>query len=211
MAISPVLPVETPAPDPADLITTEETSPVEGPKDALDEGTTEAPKEETPKEEAPKAEPLSAEALTALIPEGFTLDEKTSNEFLAIINTEMPAGERAKALLTMYSTAMKSAAEAPINAWDDMLKEWKVKTREDPIVGGEKYDTSVATINDLIRRYGTKELRDNIRLTGLGNNQHFWQFLVKISDMIPKEAVPPKSDAPSAKEAQADFAKRFVS
>lgn len=160
------------------------------------------PPEPSP-EEAPAApEPLTWETIN--LPEGFTVDEKSRDSFLEIMNDDKLSGaERAQKLVDLQTGLMQQMAEANFKAWTDLQTQWQDEIRADPEIGGDKLDPALGGIAKLVDRYGSKELREAMDATGAGNNPHIIRFLHKIAKDLNEGG--PVLGAPSeSKESLAD-------
>lgn len=163
------------------------------------------PGEEVPKVEEPAVEPPQPLTMEALkLPEGFTVDEAVSTDFLSIMNDDKLTGaERAQKLVDMQASLLTKAAEANYEAWSNMQTQWQDEVRTDPEIGGAKLEPTLGEISKLVDKYGSPELRQAMDLTGAGNNPHIVRFLAKVAKDL-SEGGPVSGAPPQAKEALAD-------
>jgi len=190
----PVTPPETPPP-------AEDTSLIGTP-------TTETPPSETPPSEAPAAEdatliggskgeepelpalgePIEADALN--LPEGVTLDDSQTEEFLALVNDAESRADIANSMLEMYAKVSTANATEAATEWNAMQETWRAEIKADKDFGGDKMDESLGQANALVTKYGGSAFANALNLTGMGNNVEFLRFVMAMRADLPKEAIP---------------------
>lgn len=165
-------PTETPAPTPSPTPTpTPEPTP--------------AP---TPAPEASFA-PLTVENLQ--FPEGFQVAEPLRDQFLSVMNDEkLTPADRAQALIGMSNNLLDAASEANSAAWDKMQETWQDEVRNDPQIGGTKFQGTMESIGRLVEEFGSPELRQILDDTGAGNSIHVIRFLASLSSKLTEGSAP---------------------
>lgn len=169
-----------PVPDPAPVPSEPTTEAIEGDAQAApDEGAVEPPA------------PITLEDLT--LPDGLELPEELGTKFLDLVNGEMPAADRANALLNLYQEtaqgAVQGAAEEYARQWTELENEWKGAI--EAAYPGPKLAVAQTQIAKVLDQYGSKEVREAFTTTGAGNNPHIFAFLHKIAlDISEKPPVP---------------------
>lgn len=140
--------------------------------------------------------PLTAEAIT--LPEGFSIDQPVMDEFLGVLNdTSLKPQELAQKLVDLQIKSLEGARESGSKAWDDMMGQWQNEVRNDPTVGGARFDQSIAAANQVVKQFGSPELAQLCATTGIGNNVHFVKFLNSIAPKL-LEPAPVLPGAPPA-------------
>lgn len=156
------------------------------------------------KQEAPKVEPVTADAIK--LPEGFEVDDATMTPFLALINDQnLSRAELAQKLVDLQTQSFKTADEARSKAWSDMVAAWQDEVRNDPEVGGAKFQASIAAGNKVINQFGDATLRELCATTGIGNNVSFIRFLNKVAARVLEPGVVSGAPAASAPKSQAEI------
>lgn len=161
----------------------------------------EAVKPEAPKTEAPKTEPDPNDTKLApfkadeiKLPEGFTLDTERTTAFAELVNKHgIPrnvALELAQAQIA-HETAAATKQEA---MWQETQDNWVKEVKADPVIGGEKLDAALGSIQKLFNRYGDKptevggsvgmKLKEAFNLTGAGNHPAVIKFLYNIAQEL---------------------------
>lgn len=159
---------------------------------------------ETKSEEAPKVEPVTAENIK--LPEGFEVDEATMKPFLELINDQsLSRADFAQKLIDLQTQSLKTADEARSKAWGDMVAAWQDEVRNDPEVGGAKFQSSIAAGNKVINQFGDATLRELCATTGIGNNVSFIRFLNRVAARVLEPGVVSGAPAASAPKSQAEI------
>jgi hypothetical protein len=172
------------------------------PEPKIDTPPGETPPVEPPvQEEAPVIEPFSLEKLT--LPENFTMPEETGKEFADLINKDMPASEKAQALLDLHAktvlasqdSIVKQYNETTMQKWNETRDAWVETAKADPDFGGTKFDTSLGGISQLIDKYGDAAAREAFDVTGAGDHPAIFKFLARIAADL-GEGTPTVGDPP---------------
>jgi len=131
-------------------------------------------------EAAPEVLALTAEDIS--IPEGMTIPDEIRDEFLGIVNDpEMNAKDRAQALIDLQAKAAEEASEAASLQFQEQQRQWQDEVKNDPELGGAKFQATLAGISRLVDQYGNDEFVSAMAATGAGNNIHVVRFFDKIA------------------------------
>ena len=107
-------------------------------------------------EAAPEVLALTAEDIS--IPEGMTIPDEIRDEFLGIVNDpEMNAKDRAQALIDLQAKAAEEASEAASLQFQEQQRQWQDEVKNDPELGGAKFQATLAGISRLVDQYGNDE------------------------------------------------------
>lgn len=180
--------------------------------------TPEPPKEPSllsdPTPPEPKVEPepepaLDAEKLSALLPEGYKIDDALAPKFLETLNGFESREDLAKKMLTFHKEMLDAADAAANSAWDATQDAWKNEVRADPEFGGTNLDASLATARTLIETYAKDQaeaaaIKDFFTLTGAGNSIHMVRLLNRLAKAIPGEAKPVEGTPQPVNKARAE-------
>lgn len=133
---------------------------------------------------------VEAEALSESLPEGLTLTDEQSTEFLDIINGAESRADLATKMLTMYNEVAQAASTAGVDSWNALQQTWRDEMTADKDLGGEALNENLGRVNTIVKQYGGKEFTEALQLTGLGNNLHLLRFLDAVSKDLPQPATP---------------------
>lgn len=167
-------------------------------------------KDEASQSDAPA--PLPAyEAWT--LPEGVTLDEAKATEFNKLLG-EFQAGSKAEQaavqafgqeLIDRHVSELKSALarkdETYQQAWVKQTEDWKQAFVNDPEIGLNRQETTVATANEFIATHGgtpeqQAEFRSLMQTTGLGNHPAMIRLLANAKNSAAFGAPQPLAGTP---------------
>jgi len=158
------------------------------------EGETSEEAVKTPEEIAEEAAKAEADAAAAapitvediVLPEGMAeLSPDLTKEFVELVNDkELGPKARAEALLNLQAKAMTAASEASSAAWTEMQEQWRNEVKADPVVGGDKLQPTLNSINKLVTEHGDEKLVEALAVTGAGNNLHVIKFLHTVSTLL---------------------------
>lgn len=161
----------------------------------------------TPELEAPSepAPPVLVTAEDLSFPEGAVVLDSVRDEFLDVINNaEMSPAERANALVSLSNKVLEGASEANSTAWTQQQESWQNEVRNDPEIGGAKFQGTMEAVGRLVEEYGSQELREVLDLTGAGNSVHLVRFLNKLAGQLTESSTPIPGVAPATAETAAN-------
>lgn len=165
------------------------TDPGAEPPPAVD--ATEAPPVETPPAE-PEFVPLTAEQFE--LPE--SIDPEGLAPFLEAVNDAKLPAEAGQKFLSMFHEQVSAMAESQAKAWNETQEGWINEVKSDPEIGGDKLPAVLGEVAKVVDRYGSKELREFMDVSGAGNNPHVVKFLHSIAKAVNER--PPVSGQPAA-------------
>jgi hypothetical protein len=142
---------------------------------------------------APSApEPLTLEQLS--LPEGFSIPEELGGAFVELMNNPPESrAEFANKMLELHTNLLQSVADEHASRWEALQEEWRAGVRSLPEIGGDNLDRSLGQIAKVIDRYGDKEVRDALSVTGAGNHPALVKFFHAIAKDL-NEKPPVKGD-----------------
>lgn len=175
---------------PASLIST--TTP-EAEASAAEEAATPAPAEEA-------LPALTAEDIS--FPEGMEIPDELRDEFLNVVNdAELSPKDRAQALIDLQAKAATQASEAASQMFATQQQQWQDEVRNDPELGGAKFDATIAGISRLVDQYGNDEFTAVMAATGAGNNIHVVRFFNQMAQKLNEPAAVTGAPASTAGDA----------
>ena len=138
------------------------------------------PEEKKPEEKAPEVVALALKDVK--LPEGFTLDEKTFGDFSKFLtDPALTPQQRAQGLIDMQIAREKAISEQGTQAFTDLQNTWREQVKNDPEIGGAKYDATVAGIGKLMEKYADEPTRQVFETTGAGNNPLIVKMFAKMA------------------------------
>ena len=161
------------------------------------------------KEEAPAPEVPERYELT--MPEGWTLDEEGLAELTPIMRELKASNEQVQAVADLYIRRMSAAREKQIAAERETVENWREEIRNDPEIGGAKYEENLASVKKMLVKYGSEDFYNYLDDSSLGNYPPFVKVMVKIAKELEDDKFIPGggafSDDPASAAAKMIFDK----
>lgn len=150
------------------------------------------------KKEDPQGAP---EAYKFKLPDGMEIDAEVLGEFTAFAKElNLPQDKAQKIVDFQAKLAAKQADEYQAAALKQG-QEWASQVKNDPELGGDNYEKSVASAVKVIQSFGDDGLRDLLNNTGLGNHPALFKFCHRVSQAMSEDKfVMPGSQTAAPKE-----------
>lgn len=135
------------------------------------------------------------------LPEGISMDADTLDAFKGLAKELNIPQEAAQKLVDLQTKLATKQAEDLQSAVVAQSQKWAAEVRNDPELGGENYDKSVASAIKVIQAFGDPALTELLNDSGLGNNPALFRFCHRISAAISEDKfVMPGSQSNAPKE-----------
>lgn len=146
------------------------------------------PEDAKPKEEGKDTPQGAPEAYTDFtLPEGMNMDADVLGEFTGLAKELNIPQAAAQKLIDLQAKIANKQAEGYQSAVTKQKDEWAAAVKNDPELGGENYDKSVASAVKVIQAFGDNGLRDLLNNSGLGNHPALFKFCHKVSQAISED------------------------
>ncbi len=145
------------------------------------------------REDAPDAAPadvappqmFSLDDYKITVPQGIDAKDPVVGAFAAAAAETGVSPQAAQRLVDAAAPEVVKVMTAPYQAWKDLQENWQNEVRNDPEIGGAKFDRVVLpTIARAMDRYGDPGLREALATTGAGNNPAIIRTLYTLSRMV---------------------------
>ncbi|MBV4480519.1 hypothetical protein [Pseudomonas khavaziana] len=184
--LTPPAPTDAPAPKPDDAKPDDASKPKDEGKDA--DG-----------KDKPVGAPEAYEDFT--LPEGMEMDVEILGEFKNLAKELNIPQAKAQQLIDFQSQLANKQAEAYQAAVTKQAQDWAAEIKNDPEIGGENYEKSVASAIKVIQSFGDPALTELLNTSGLGNHPSLFKFCHRISAAISEDKfVMPGSQTNAPKE-----------
>ncbi|MBJ2290745.1 hypothetical protein JFT44_12445 [Pseudomonas sp. MF5691] len=158
-----------------------------------------AAKDKEEGKDKPTGAPEAYEDFT--LPEGMEMDVEILGEFKNLAKELNIPQAKAQQLIDFQSQLASKQAEAYQAAVTKQAQDWAAEIKNDPEIGGENYDKSVASAIKVIQSFGDPALTELLNTSGLGNHPALFKFCHRISAAISEDKfVLPGSQANAPKE-----------
>jgi hypothetical protein len=133
----------------------------------------------------PGAGAYSADDYKFTVPQGIDAQDPAVDAFASAALDAGVSPETAQRLIDAAAPEIVKAMTQPYQAWKDLQENWQTQVRNDPEIGGAKFDRVVLpTIAKAMDRYGDPGLREALAVTGAGNNPAIIRTLYTLSRMV---------------------------
>lgn len=135
------------------------------------------------------------------IPEGMEMDAEVLGEFKDFAKELNLPQDKAQKIVDFQTKLATKQAEEYQAAVVKQSQEWAASIKNDPEIGGENYEKSVASAIKVIQSFGDPALTELLNQSGLGNHPALFKFCHRISAAISEDKfVLPGSQANAPKE-----------
>lgn len=163
------------------------TDPAAKPDDAKPEDTKkpEGEGKEADGKDKPTGAPEAYEDFT--LPEGMEMDAAVLGEFKNLAKELNIPQAKAQQLIDFQTQLATKQAEEYQAAVVKQSQEWAASIKNDPEIGGENYEKSVASAIKVIQSFGDPALTELLTQSGLGNHPALFKFCHRISSAISED------------------------
>lgn len=123
------------------------------------------------------------------LPEGIEIDADVMTEFKGLAKELGITQEAAQKLIDLQASMEEKRAETLQQMVADQSQQWANQVKNDPEIGGENYDQSVALAVKTIETFGSPELRTLLNDSGLGNHPELVKFCHRIGKAISEDTL----------------------
>ncbi|WP_448675860.1 hypothetical protein MOQ67_05335 [Pseudomonas sp. LY-1] len=135
------------------------------------------------------------------LPEGMEMDADVLGEFKGLAKELNIPQDKAQKLIDFQTQLASKQAEQYQAAVTKQAQDWAASIKNDPEVGGDNYDKSVASAIKVIQSFGDPALTELLNTSGLGNHPALFKFCHRISSAISEDKfVMPGSQTNAPKE-----------
>lgn len=127
----------------------------------------EAPAADKPADTKPQGAP---EKYEFKYPEGYQVDDTALTEYSAAFKELGLTNEQAQRLVDMDAKRSTASTEAATAAQKQQVETWVGELKGDPEFGGAKFEANVGIANKALAAFGSPELTQFFKETGLGNH-----------------------------------------
>jgi hypothetical protein len=152
-------------------------------------------------EEAPKPEVAPESYEDFQVPEGVLIDEPTKAEVRAVAKELNLTQAKAQLLIDKLGPQVVKSQQERFNAQIEKARaDWTEASKTDKEFGGDKLDKSLGGANQVLKEYGSQELKQLLIESGLSNHPEIIRFMVKVRSAISEDTFVAGGHAPSTKK-----------
>lgn len=162
--------------------------PVEGAEDKLVEGAEDKPVEGAEGKPVEGAESKPAERVEGApetyadfkLPEGVKIDEGLTSAALPVFKELNLTQEQAQRLIDIQAKGVQDAAQAHVDTWKETVDGWRMETKADKEIGGEKLAETLDFSKQAVEKVGTPGFKKFLDDYGIGNHPEVVRFLARV-------------------------------
>jgi hypothetical protein len=150
-----------------------------------DPATPAVPPTEPPAADKPADKPQGApEKYEFKYPDGYQVDETALGEYSTAFKELGLTNEQAQRLVDMDAKRSTSSSEAALADQKQQVDTWVGELKSDPEFGGAKFEANVGIANKALAAFGSPELTQFFKDTGLGNHPLLVKAFHKIGTQL---------------------------
>ncbi|HPA91874.1 MAG TPA: hypothetical protein PLN35_19130 [Quisquiliibacterium sp.] len=141
---------------------------------------------------APASKPAAPEAYDLKLPEGSLLSADAVQEVEALAREAGLSNEHAQKLLDDRESALAAHVEKVQAEHDHRWKqEWPEAIKNDPEMGGEKYEATVRNAQKVMAKFASPALKEALTASGYGNHPEMVRMMSSIAKVISEDTFEP--------------------
>jgi hypothetical protein len=125
------------------------------------------------------------------LPDGWTPDDAMLDQVAEIANRVGLSQKGMDTLVKAYVENQERVREAAEKRAAEIADRWYHEARKDPEIGGERWDHSRQIANELVRKYGDRELWSFLKAGRLGNHPGMLRFLARLGARVSEDTKSP--------------------
>ena len=128
------------------------------------------------------------------LPQGFTMNELALEAFNPAAKELGLSQDNAQKMIDLYAKLQQSEAEKFSNEFFDKAEKDLAEVKADSLIGGNNFDSSVSTVNKVIKKFGEQSVFDFLENTGGGVRRDVLTMFKKIGDAMGEDVFIDEND-----------------
>lgn len=146
------------------------------------------------------------------VPDGVQVDEAVLGKFKPLAQEIGLDSAKAQKVVDLYIEAQNGFASKAEAAWNETKEKWREAVKQDPEIGGAKFNETVAMARRAIDKFGGPALKQVLNDLGIGNHPEVVRFAYRIGKAISEDSVAGAAgSAPALSDEEAMLRKAFPS
>ena len=134
---------------------------------------------------AEEAAPVAYEPFA--LPQGVEVDTAALEEAQSLFAEARLSQPQAQKLIDLYAGKMSELVQRQISAAESRQKAWITEVKNDPDLGGRRFEAARAAAQRAFRRFGTPELRRSLDELGVSNSPQLFRFFVRVGQAVSED------------------------
>ena len=142
----------------------------------------------------PKAQTPAPADIQIKVPEGVKVDQGLIDGFTAFAKENKISQESAQKYVDAFLAGQQKSTAAAQQAANDQkmaeITQWAEDAKNDPEIGGVKFDATLAAGRKALQRFGSPGLTKILNETGLGNHKEVIRLFAQVGSKISEDRLP---------------------
>ncbi len=134
---------------------------------------------------AEEAVPVSYEPFA--LPQGVEVDTAALEEAQSLFAEARLSQPQAQKLVDLYAAKMNELVQRQLSAAESRQKAWVAEVKNDPDLGGRRFESARAAAQRALSRFGTPELRRSLDELGVSNSPQLFRFFVRVGQSVSED------------------------
>lgn len=136
----------------------------------------------------PEAKAEVPEKYEFTAPEGTELDSKAVELFEPVARELGLSNDQAQKLAGLWPQLQEQMQQRQAESWGQQVEKWAADTKADKEIGGEKLTVSVGHAQKALDTFASKEFREFLDSTGLGNHPEMVRAFAKVGKLMSEDS-----------------------
>lgn len=141
--------------------------------------------EADPSAEEATAAPVAYEAFA--LPDGVAIDESALGEAQSLFSEAKLSQPQAQKFVDLYAGKVNALIQRQVAAAEVRQKAWVAEVKNDPELGGGRFESARAAAQKALKRFGSPELGRTLDELWVGNNPQLFRFFVRVGQAISED------------------------
>ena len=147
--------------------------------------TAEAEAEDQSDAPAEDAAPVTYEPF--VLPQGVEVDAVALEQAQSLFAEARLSQPQAQKLVDLYAGKMSELVQSQISAAESRQKAWVAEVKNDPDLGGRRFESARAAAQRALSRFGTPELRRTLDELRVSNSPQLFRFFVRVGQAFSED------------------------
>lgn len=122
-----------------------------------------------------------------VLPQGVEVDTAALEEAQSLFAEARLSQPQAQKMVDLYAGKMNELVQRQISAAESRQTAWVAEVKNDPELGGRRFEQARAAAQRALNRFGTPELRRTLDELWVGNNPQLFRFFARVGQALSED------------------------
>ena len=122
-----------------------------------------------------------------VLPQGVEVDAVALEQAQSLFAEARLSQPQAQKLVDLYAGKMSELVQSQISAAESRQKAWVAEVKNDPDLGGRRFESARAAAQRALSRFGTPELRRTLDELRVSNSPQLFRFFVRVGQAFSED------------------------